>query len=236
MADSPAIFPARQSDLGVHSLAREMQAFAALALDPPGFPDGAPRGDGHAVLVIPGFLAGDWTTARLRDFLAHLGYRAETADILFNAGPTRGIVGKLQSRLEALHEDTAAKISLVGISLGGTLARQLARANAERVRGVVTLCSPIRFPVATPLQPFAQMLAPFHQAEWTANLAEIADPLEMPVTAIYSEEDGIVDWRACLQDACGMACNVAVSGAHTTIGSNPAAQRALACALAQLRS
>ena len=231
--NAPAIFPAKDSDLGVHSLAREMQAFAAAALSPPSFPPDAPAGDGHAVLVIPGFLAGDWTTARLRDFLARLGYCAETADIRFNTGPTRGLVNKLQSRLEALHEDTGAAVSLVGISLGGTLARQLARANPRRVRAVVTLCSPIRFPVETPLQPFAQILAPLHEAEWMAHLEEIGDPLPLPVTAIYSEEDGILDWRTCLQDACADACNVRVASAHTTIASHPAAQSAVAHALAR---
>jgi pimeloyl-ACP methyl ester carboxylesterase len=232
MHDAPVIFPDKESGLGAQSLAREMQALASVAFNPPAFPENVPRGDGHAVLVIPGFLAGDWTTARLRDFLGHLDYRAETADILCNAGPTRGIMAKLATRLTALVAESAASVSLVGISLGGTLARYLARENPSSVRSVVTLCSPIRFPVVTPLQPFAQALTPLHEAEWVARRAEIADPLPMLVTAIYSEDDGIVDWRQCVQDEGGSARNVRVAGAHTTIGSNPDAQIAVARALA----
>ena len=98
----------------------------------------------------------------------------------------------------------------------------------------MTLCSPIRFPVTTPLQPFAQALAPFHEESWVARRDEIAQPLSVPVTAIYTEEDGIVDWRQCLQDETDMAKNVRVSGAHTTVGSNPEAQTAIAFALAGL--
>ncbi|MGN6517329.1 MAG: alpha/beta fold hydrolase [Rhizomicrobium sp.] len=232
MREASAVFPHPESGLGLQSLAREMEAFAASAFrPPPPLSESLPRGDGHAVLVLPGFLAGDWTTQRLRDVIAQLNYRAEAPEIFFNAGPTRQILVRLNRKLLDLAEISGAKVSIVGISLGGVLARQLALDNAEAVRCVVTLCSPIRYPVVTPLQPFAQALTPFHESSWLDRRGEIGGALPVPVTAIYSEEDGIIDWRQCLQDDVPGHVNVQVGGAHTTIGSNPDAHAAVAHAL-----
>ena len=114
-----AKFPHKDSGLGLQSLAREMEALATVALKPPPFPEGPlPRGDGRIVLVLPGFLAGDWTTARLRDFLRSLDYRVETAEILFNAGPTKSILTRLDAKVASLIAQSKGPIHLVGISLG----------------------------------------------------------------------------------------------------------------------
>lgn len=237
MREASAIFPHPESGLGLQSLAREMEAFAASAFrPPPALAEDLPRGDGHAVLVLPGFLAGDWTTQRLRDVIAQLGYRAEAPEILFNAGPTRQILSRLNRKLLDLADSSGAQVSIVGISLGGVLARQLALDNVDAVRGVVTLCSPIRYPVVTPLQPFAHALTPFHEPSWLDRRGEIGSALPMPVTAIYSQDDGIIDWRQCLQDEAPGAANVRVTGAHTTVGSNPEAHAAVARALAMRSS
>lgn len=228
MSDA-AIRPPRGSKLGLGSGLREAGAFWACVLRPPAFPQ-APRGDGHSVLVIPGFLAGDWTTARLRRFLRGLGYHVETANIAFNAGPTTKMLARLDTALLRLAAD-GARVSIVGQSLGGVLARSLAMRHAAKVRAVVTLGSPIRFPVTTPLQPFAAMLAPFQDSKWLAGRDAILCAPGVPVTAIYSEDDGIVDWRQCLQDETAACRNVRIAGAHTTMGSNPQAQIAIARAL-----
>ncbi len=224
-----AILPPKHSALGLGSIGREAASFWACVAKPPPFPD-APRGDGHSVLVIPGFLAADWTTGRLRSFLKRLGYRTRTARIVFNAGPTPRMLARLDTTVVALAKD--APISIVGQSLGGVLARSLAVRHGARVRHVVTLGSPIRFPVTTPLQPFAAMLARFQDADWLADLEHIAKPSGVPTTAVYSHDDGVVDWRQCLQDEDAITRNVRVDGAHATMGSNPQAQLAIALALA----
>jgi dienelactone hydrolase len=123
------------------------------------------------------------------------------------------------------------KIILIGQSLGGVLARNLAKKYPDRVAQVVTLCTPIHFPVTTPLAPFAALLAPIHDPSARENMAAIANAPPVPVTAIYSEDDGIVDWRQCLQDESATHRNVHIRGGHTTMGSNPDAQRAIAQAL-----
>jgi pimeloyl-ACP methyl ester carboxylesterase len=227
-----AVLPPRGSPLGLGSGLREAGAFWACVLRPPPFPTDVPRGDGHTVLVIPGFLAGDWTTARLRAFLRRTGYRVETANIAFNAGPTPRLLARLDDTLLRLSSD-GARISIVGQSLGGVLARSLAARHTDRVRAVVTLHSPIQFPVITPLQPFAALLTRFQDAGWLADRDHVTRAPGVPVTAIYSEEDGILDWRQCLQVESAQCRNMRVGGAHTTAGSNPDVQRITAMALAQ---
>lgn len=232
MDERVAVFPPKGSSLGLHSWALEMAALARVNLHPPDNPkELLPRGDGRTVLLIPGFLSGDWSMTRLRDFLAGLGYRVETAHVFFNPGPTASMIAQLDATLLRLAAD--AKIDIVGISLGGVLARSLALHHPQSVRRIVTLCSPIRFPVTTPLEPFAQILGRFHDSKWVARRHDIAKPLAVPVTAIYSVDDGIVDWRQCLQDEAPGCANIAIRGAHTTMGSNPQAQKIIAFALAR---
>lgn len=234
MLGPASVLPPKESGLGFQSLARELQEIASASLKPPPFPDGPfDSGAGHTVLVIPGLLAGDWTTIRLRDFLLGLGYRAEAADILMNAGPTRGIITKLESTIERLAEGNAP-ISLIGVSLGGVMARVLALRNPKQIRSIVTLCSPIQFPVRTPLQPLERILAPLHEQEWVAHREQIGGPMPVPVVAVYSEQDGIVDWRQCLVDDASGGENIRVTGGHMTICSNPEAQIAIAHALARV--
>jgi pimeloyl-ACP methyl ester carboxylesterase len=228
-----AILPPKGSHLGFGSGLREAGSFWGSVLKPPPFPADAPKGDGHTVLVIPGFLAADWTTARMRSFLRGLGYRTKTARITFNAGPTPRMLARLDETLLALSND--APISIVGQSLGGVLARSLAARHKGGVRSVITLGSPIRFPVTTPLKPFASMLTPFQDKAWLGDLGQIGRAPGVPVTAVYSEDDGILDWRQCLQDEDALCRNVRITGAHATMGSNPEAQLAMALALSASR-
>ena len=226
-----AVLPKRGSHLGFSSWMRDLQALASCTLIPPPYPNAdLPRGESRFVLTIPGFLAGDWTMIRLRTFLENLGYRVETAGIVFNGGPMPQTIARLDDVLLRLAE-TVGPVDLLGQSLGGVLARDLAHRHPAAVRSVVTLCSPIRFPISPPLAPVAQLFAPFHDPVWAVRAATIAQPPAAPVTAIYSEDDGVVDWRQCLQDETPRHVNVRVGGAHSTMGSNPLALTAVALAL-----
>jgi pimeloyl-ACP methyl ester carboxylesterase len=191
-----------------------------------------PRGNGRIVLVLPGFLTGDWATARHRAFLSSLGYCVAGSGLRFNPGPTRQVIADLEVRLLRWSERAGGPIALVGASLGGVFARALAQRHPDRVSRIVTLCSPIRFPVATSLAPFVWALEPFHDKDFAGLRGDIVRNPQAPVTAIYSQTDGIVDWRSCLQDEDATHVNVRIDGAHTTMGSNPAAQAVVARALA----
>jgi pimeloyl-ACP methyl ester carboxylesterase len=230
-SDLAVVRPAPGSALGLGSLAREAKSlFLSFVTTQPQTIGDFPRGDGRTVLVIPGFFAGDWaTTAHLRAFLLRLGYRVETAGIVFNIGPTPQLIARLEARLLALSEDGA--IDLVGQSFGGVLARDLAARHPGRVRKVVTLCSPVRIPITTPLAPLVRVLAGLYDRSWMARRHNMIAPLAVPVTALHTEEDGVVDWRECLQDPAPGYENVRVSGAHVTIGTSPSALAAVAHAL-----
>ena len=225
-----AIYPGRGSALGLRSLIRNgLSLVTMFASPPPAIPADLPRGDGRTVLVIPAFLSGDWSTVGLRQFLAYLGYRVETAGVLLNMGPTPQLVARLDQALQRLAYN--GPIDVIGQSLGGVLARDLAQRHPQSVRHVITLCSPIRVPITTPLAPAARLLSVLYDSDWLARRRRIAGPLGVPVTALYSEDDGVVDWRECLQDDHPDTRNVRVSGAHATIGSNPTALTAIAHAL-----
>lgn len=232
MPERVAVFPPAGSPLGFRSWAREFAAAVWVTLSPAPRPPGdLPRGDGRTVLVIPGFASSDWTLIRLTRFLSGLGYRPQTAQIWFNAGPTPHLMARLERKL--LHLSAEGKISLIGISLGGVLARDLARRFPQAVRSVITLCSPVRFPVETPLEPLARLLSPFHAPEWLSRRHHVALPLEVPVTAIHATSDGIVPRHQCwLADSPG-SCNLVVQGRHMTIASNPESLVVIAKALAR---
>ncbi len=103
----------------------------------------APRGDGHPVLVLPGLLASDLSTRPLRSFLNAQGYAAHGWKQGRNLGLRAGIEDGMLERVEELHERYGhRKISVVGWSLGGIYARQLAKRAPEKVRSVISLGSP----------------------------------------------------------------------------------------------
>ena len=165
----------------------------------------APRGDGHGVLVLPGWLTGDPATAPLRRVLRRLGYATHGWELGRNVG--RGHETGLRRRLQEVHAATGGPVSIVGMSLGGVFARGLSREHPELVRRVVTMASPFR---------------PYERG---------ATPLSVPSTAIYTRGDGIVDWRTCV-DVDGRE-SVEVPGSHCGLGHNPLALRIVTERLAE---
>jgi len=238
MDESPfvaVIPPTAESGLGFASWMREIMEAARATLATPHYPDDLPRGHGETALLIPGFLAGDWTMHPLRDFLRHLDYRVEFAGVALNLGPTKGFLPHLEQSVERLHAESREPIILIGQSLGGAFARALAHRHPEKISHVVTLASPIRFPVATPLESVVKLMAPLHGPDVVALRDEIERTPPVPVTALYSQDDGIIDWRCCLQDESATCANIEVSGAHSAMGFSPEAQAAVARALADVR-
>jgi pimeloyl-ACP methyl ester carboxylesterase len=169
-----------------------------------------PRGDGHAVLVLPGLLAGDFSTAPLRRFLRSLGYDARGWKLGVNLGPTSELREALVARLTRLAERHGRRVSLIGWSLGGIYARELARAHPDRVRLVITLATPFR-----------------------DISAALRRPLPLPVTSIYSRTDGIVHWQGCLEQEGPQSENVEVRCSHTGMGFHAETLAIVADRLAQ---
>jgi len=230
--ESAVTAPSPGSGLGIASCARELVEVAMSNFTPMVPVDDLPKGNGGPVLLIPGFLVGDWSMVRLRDFLTRLDYRVEFAGVAVNLGPTKGFIPQLERAVERVFDSAQRPVSLIGQSLGGVYARGLAHRHPGKICHVVTLCAPIHFPVATPLERIAKLLAPFHDPAAVELQEEVGRAPPVPVTAIYSKTDGIIDWRSCLQDEAPGYVNVEISGSHSAMGSNPNAQRAIAQALA----
>jgi pimeloyl-ACP methyl ester carboxylesterase len=194
----------------------------------------APPGDGHPVLVLPGLLAGDLSTAPLRRFLRALCYDAQGWELGVNLGPSAALRAKLEARLAALRDRHQRRVSLVGWSLGGIYARELARAWPAQVRQVITLATPFRDISAThaarlvPIRPNGRPLRESQELR-----AALRQPLPVPTTSIYSRSDGIVAWRSCLEQEGPQAENVEVSASHTGMGFHPEALAVIAERLAQ---
>lgn len=194
----------------------------------------APHGDGHPVLVLPGLMAADSSTRLLRRFLRRLGYHVHGWRLGRNVGPTPEIVEGMGARLDDLCERHQRKISVIGWSLGGVYAREIARRRPGDVRQVITLGSPIR--MQDPSQSRAtrtyQRFSKRHVQGLGDRVTNGPQTVPVPATSIYSKLDGIVSWRACLGDVGEHSENVAVIGSHVGLGHNPAALWVIADRLA----
>jgi pimeloyl-ACP methyl ester carboxylesterase len=194
----------------------------------------APHGDGHGVLVIPGLGASDVSTLTLRAFLDRVGYRTYGWGLGTNIGPTAKVVNGLPQRLNHISGRTGSPVSVIGWSLGGILARRLARTEPDQVRQVITLGSPIR--LETHEQSNARraynLFTKRHVESIELPLEVGLGPLPVPATSIYSRLDGIVAWRACLDEVSEQSENVEVYSSHFGIGHHPAALWVIADRLA----
>ena len=195
----------------------------------------APRGDGHPVLVLPGLVTSDRSTIALRRFLKSKGWDAHGWELGRNYGPLPGIEGKMIDRVKALHDKSGRKVSLVGWSLGGIYARQLAKMLPDEVRQVITLGSPFNGdPRATNAWKLYEFTSGHKVDDRERHMGgAISEPPPVPTTAIYSRTDGICAWRTCMERETETAENIEVEGSHCGLGHHPAAVYAVADRLAQ---
>jgi pimeloyl-ACP methyl ester carboxylesterase len=194
-----------------------------------------PRGDGHSVLVLPGLLADDVSTHALRTVLRKLGYDVHGWGLGRNIGPTAACVNGIRDLMERLTDTSGKPVTVIGWSLGGIFARDVARRSPEAVRQVVTLGSPFRLARHTQSRATKvfDRFSHLHVEHRTLPLESENLPLQMPATSIYSHFDGIVHWQTCL-DTPGERCeNIAVMASHLGLGHHPAAIWAVADRLAQ---
>lgn len=214
---------------------RLLGEFRAFLFDPlpaaPG-PD-VPQGDGHPVLVFPPFLYGDDMTRPLRGFLEACGYVAYGWELGRNLGPTDAVIEGTARLVAKTSKAHGRKVSIVGISLGGIMAREAAKRHPACVRRVITLCSPFRLPTAANIEPLFRLFAARHSRAFIPLIPGLADPPPVPTTALYTKSDGIVAWQSCLNPESALAENIEVTGAHSTIGRNPQALAIVAERLAR---
>jgi triacylglycerol lipase len=193
-----------------------------------------PPGLGRPVVLIPGFLAGDWTLGTPFQWLRRVGYRPRLAGVSFNVHYSEVTLRPLIDALEALHRKTRSRVSLVGHSRGGVLAKVLSHRKPELVEQVITLGSPMRDPFDVHPLTMAGVRAAHvfnvmrygHPASVEMRfLRDLAAEPKVPVTSIYSRSDGVVNWRACLRPDINA---IEVKGSHVGLALNPEVYRILA--------
>lgn len=191
-----------------------------------------PRGDGHAVLMLPPTFRGDAYTDTARALVTGLGYPAYGWKLGANIGPTARLIDGAARRLKEVY-GRHGPVSLVGFSLGGLYARLLAARYPDSVRQVITVCSPIVRPAGSvfiPLEPFLDF---WPGVDLRQLAAEVSAALPVPSTCIYSRDDGIVSWSNCCDPNGAIADNVEVKGCHVTMGRNLETLAVLASCLAR---
>ena len=209
----------------------ELSTFAAVSP----FMFGAPKGDDHHVLFLPGFLWSDSTTQLMRHQIGQLGYRTHGWELGINLGPkTIGDSGQLLAeRVQAIARTGSGPVTLVGHSLGGIMARNFALENPSLVRQVICVGSPfVRDPNGVN-STVARLHDWLTSADSTAESLARPERLAVPVTAIYSEWDGLVASGVCTEVPAERAENIGVYGSHVGMMVNPAVYYALADRLSQ---
>lgn len=203
----------------------------------------APRGDGHPVYVIPGFMASDISTKPMRTFLKAKGYKPQGWGLGRNLGTH--IVGGENVLSDALLDQVIKlnvkhnqKVSLVGWSLGGILAREIARVVPDCVRQVISLGSPFNGPKgsAPVASKFFEMINGDIGSREPKALQRMLLPPPVPSSAVFSRTDGIAHWEACMDSVMcekGQTENIEVKGSHMGLGHNPQALWVIANRLAQ---
>ena len=192
-----------------------------------------PSGDGHPVLVYPGLGAPDLSTAPLRRFLKMRGYAVHAWKQGFNLGPRKGVLEQARARLRDIHARHQRPVSLIGWSLGGVYARELAKESPALVRSVITLGTPFTgHPRATNAWRFYELVSGQRSHDPTLA-AQIRRAPPVPTTSIYSRTDGVVAWRCSVNQAGPQVENVQLQASHIGMGMNPLVLFVVADRLAQ---
>jgi pimeloyl-ACP methyl ester carboxylesterase len=195
----------------------------------------APKGDGHPVLVLPGLVASDLSTRPLRTFLSNHGYAVSGWRQGRNYGPRDGVAEGMIELVRETAQRNGRKVSLIGWSLGGVYARQLAKICPDEVRTVITLGSPFAAdPRSTNAWRIYELASGKRADDRSGNFSHgLADPPPVPATAIFSRSDGVCAWRGCVEQRSALTENIEVHSSHCGLGHNPAVVYAVADRLAQ---
>ena len=213
---------------------------------------GVPHGDESGVVIIPGFLGTDLYLMELHGWLARIGYRPYFSGIGINADcPNLLIQRHLNETIEKARAETGRKIHLIGHSLGGVIARAVARQRSRDVASVITLAAPIRGTVTSRtvlhaaeavrlriLQEHGRGVLPHcYTGRCTCNFVDSLKrdiPDSMLQTAIYTRDDGIVNWRYCMTR--DPEADFEVPGTHIGMAFNPSAYSIIAQRLAKAQA
>lgn len=195
------------------------------------------RGDGHPVVIYPGLGAGALTTSQLRGHLKNCNFEVHDWDLGVNTGPD-GLFDEwlpnLVERVRELHALYQRRVSLVGWSLGGIYAREIAKCCPRIVRQVITMGTPHKAMADANHAGTLFKLLGGDTSQLTPDLlARLSERPPVPTTSIYSESDGVVCWQGCLEEPAPGVENVPVHASHLGMPTHPEVLRIVASRLAQ---
>lgn len=205
----------RESSLPIYFESLVGLDWLLLHLSPVYYGLGVPKGDGSAVVLVPGFLGTDVYLYEFYLWLARINYKPYFSGIGWNADCLNTLVIRLRETVKNAFEETGGKVHLIGHSLGGILSRSLASQEPDLVASVVTLASPFRGVRSHPevLKIAEKIRKRIFSREDKSNFPKCyTGHCDCPAVsaletfpsdkvrrmAIYTKSDGIVDWRACL--------------------------------------
>src|ERR1700681_3578086 len=214
---------------------------SALLRDPVFRGRGVPRGDGRPVMLIPGFLSGDWSLTALSNWLERIGYKAHRSGILFNVQDSESLLAGLRHRLVKIEAAAGSRVSIVGHSRGGLLAKVLAQRRPQSVEQVIT--------IGAPLADWTDLSLVMHHAVGVVKTAneiaygrklnaegrfshDLSLPPVVPPTSIYTRSDDVVNFRSCIRPDIPA---ISVWGTHNGMLVNPEVYRLLGRMLARPR-
>ena len=182
----------------------------------------ARRGEGEPIIVLPGFMADDSSTIVLRQYLNSIGYKAIAWGLGVNTRPMLSLLPELQTLVDRTVEAHGQKVRLVGWSRGGILSRELARDTPEKVDRVITIGSPVKGGVGiSSIGALVQQTTGLSSAQMSDLLRQRQqNKIEVPIRAIYSKLDGVVNWQACLDDMNDDVEHFEIMGSHVGMGTN----------------
>lgn len=202
---------------------------------------GVPAGNGRPVLVFPGFLASQRSTAALAHVLRAAGWRVEVVPVGRNAGPAQHSIDKGRDTLHKLYEQTGERVRIIGHSRGGQFGRILAVLYPDRVEQVVGVGTPliVKYPSYLVVKIPAETLDKLWRKgafghvdvgrEQGVDDLRYADfPESVDLVSVWSRSDGIVDWRLSLEPA---ATNIEVDASHMGLFNSVSGLKGIAQAL-----
>ncbi|HSN55969.1 MAG TPA: alpha/beta hydrolase [Candidatus Sulfomarinibacteraceae bacterium] len=232
--DRQLIPPSRLALLGE---ARIVAEWAAMRVALPRLRRTAPRGDGGPAIVVPGFATDDGWTVSLRSFLRSIGHDARGWGQGRNHGRVPQLIPRIVDRAAELADESGRQVRLVGWSLGGYLAREAARESPDLVDRVITLGAPVvggpKYTASAPM--YRKRGYDLDSIEADVE-ARDADPLRVPVEAVYSRSDGVVAWRACVDRRNPRVRHHEVRSSHLGLVASPEVFRLVAELLAETPS
>ncbi len=192
-----------------------------------------PAGDGRPVLVLPGLGVGDLSTGALRRFLRRRGFDCRGWGLGRHRPLVADTLARMLPRLEGFAAEVGGRVALVGWSLGGIVARELARMRPDLVSRVVTLGTPVVGGArGTALAAIARLYGwDLDEIDWAVAAVE-RTPIRVPVVSIFSRRDGIVGWRAAIDRRTPGVEHFEAASCHWALGLDPDVLQTVAARLA----